>query len=226
MVKRPFYITAMNAAMHALPFAAVTLFVGSFGAAVFAAKKEAHEYAQFIKETRSVNVTAPETAPHLNQRSVDVAVEIFSIDVPENVSGPSLDVTLYDRGLTTGDSLGNKKTVTIGPAAFSSWGILGSTLGHEIEVHAKQSFFKIVLLDKLSKIKMASKKFLSNTAFAKDAKPQESSAELNDDGTWSAEREAYGFELEHAERFQLTESEMNSIEQVLNTYYPIRIQSK
>lgn len=201
-----------------LPYVSFLAFAFLMALGLFAANQESKDFARYEAERNSVLVYAPSTSPRVSQRSIELAMEIFGIDAPANLVGPFLDKGLYDRGLTTGDTLGNKKTVTIGPAAFTSWGILGSTLGHEIEVHAKQSFLKIVLLDRVQKAKVTSLAFLSK-ALPPLKHYAEAAAEV-EQGTWAAEREAYHYELKEARRFHLSESEVSSIEQIMNAYYP------
>src|SRR5690606_25474533 len=81
----------------------------------------------------------------------------------------------------------------IGPSAFASWALLGSTLAHEIEVHCHQNFTLIRLFDIAGW-----------------------------EGTENAEREAYAHELAHADRFGLTSDDRYSIAQTLQYYYPER----
>ena len=86
--------------------------------------------------------------------------------------------------------------VTVGPAAFESWGLLGSTLAHELEVHCQQNFTYIRLLDLLGL-----------------------------DGTLKAEREAYQHELSNAGRFHLGEVERENIKATMDFYYPVEANS-
>lgn len=203
--------------LNALPLVVAISFVTLSILAVTLWKTEQLNYEHFIAEKNAVSVTAPPTMPRISQRNIDIAVELFNIDVPSNVVGPTLDRNLYDRGLTSGDSLGNVKTVAIGPAAFSSWGILGSTLGHEVEVHARQSFIKIVLLDKFEKIKETSLTMLSRALPPLKIKAPRGDLDL---GTWRAEREAYTFEMTQYKRFGLNFQEVAAIHGIMNTYYP------
>ena len=125
---------------------------------------------------------SPSYELHPNQQNLDFAMDIFSIDKPDHVEGPILNHQIRDRGLTFGSGLGTKRRVEIGRPAFMSWGVLGSTLGHEIEIHCKQSFLIIWLSELLQ---------LSGTVYA--------------------EREAYEYEEQMAERFGLSESEKAQI---------------
>jgi len=96
------------------------------------------------------------------------------------------------RGLTIPGNIIYKTKILLGPEAFVSWGILGSTLAHEIEIHCKQNVYLIILKDL-----------------------------LNLDGTKYAEREAYSHEINNKERFNLTDEEVNSIEEVMNQFYSL-----
>ena len=80
---------------------------------------------------------------------------------------------------TVGDS-----TVTIGPAAFTSWAVLGSTLAHELEVHGKQHLAPVL--------------FASVFGFG-------------DEVSSFYEREAYDYEVRNSKRFGLTTSEAAGI---------------
>lgn len=134
----------------------------------------------------------PTRAPSPSQEDIDLAMKLFAIRTHKYVVGPTFDKTLVDRGLTHGTLDSPIRTVKIGPAAFTSWGMLASTLAHEIEVHAQQSFAHIRLQD------MAT------------------SSEL---GTISAEREAYNYELKCKDRFGLSKTEAWLIEQTVEQYY-------
>jgi hypothetical protein len=81
--------------------------------------------------------------------------------------------------------------VLIGPAAFDSWALLGSTLAHEILVHCQQNFFLISVMDL-----------------------------LHLDGTGAAERQAYEYELSHAQQFGLSEDDQELVAATVAYYYP------
>ncbi|RYZ81305.1 MAG: hypothetical protein EOP04_24245 [Proteobacteria bacterium] len=100
---------------------------------------------------------------------------------------------LEDRGLTTLNGYGKKLEVTIGPAAFTSWAVLGSTLAHEVEIHCNQNFSLIRMKDMLGL-----------------------------EGTNGAEREAYMHELSNSDRFKLKEADQASIRETMEYYYPAR----
>ena len=136
-------------------------------------------------------VVAPPGPPPLTQESIDLALRMYGIQVPSSADAPKLDLTMHDRGLTTRGAFMDKARVTIGPAAFSSWALLGSTLGHEIEVHCQQNFLAIYLLDLVGL-----------------------------DGTGAAERQAYVHELRNAKRFGTQAEDTQMIAETVEFYYP------
>ncbi len=129
--------------------------------------------------------------PSVSQKSIDEAIKRFNIVIPSNTNYPTLDKTLEDRGLTTLNCRFCKLEVTIGPAAFSSWAMLGSTLAHELEVHCKQNFSLIRIKDVFGYR-----------------------------GSDMAEREAYLYEIANAKRFGSSADELTSIADTMNYYYP------
>ncbi|NRA64049.1 MAG: hypothetical protein HRU19_06165 [Pseudobacteriovorax sp.] len=155
------------------------------------AKQDYDARRSMINPTESIAIQLPSTKPKLSQESVDIALAMYNIEVPSNVKKPYYDPTFEDRGLTTLRGWGKKLEVSVGPAAFESWALLGSTLAHEIEVHCKQNFTAIRIQDLVGL-----------------------------DGTSNAEREAYSHELSNAERFGLSDKEAASIEATMNFYYP------
>jgi hypothetical protein len=138
-----------------------------------------------------ISVSAPDTAPPVSQASIDTALAIYGIELPHESAYPILDLSLTDRGVTTRRPLSNSVEIKIGPAAFSSWGLLGSTLAHEIEVHARQNFFLIYMMDIVGL-----------------------------DGTGEAERQAYLHELRNAKRFGLIRDDSELIRQTMAYFYP------
>lgn len=131
------------------------------------------------------------SSPTLSQESINTAIQYFKIKIPANINTPTFDPNLPDRGLTIRRGSMSKPIVTIGPDAFSSWALLGSTLAHEVEIHCRQNFIAIHLMD-LAGI----------------------------DGTGFAEREAYGYELRHAKRFGLAPYDQDLIRSTANYYFP------
>ena len=145
-----------------------------------------------ISHLQALPPTIPDKKPTLTQESIDIAMKMFNIYLPANVEWPKLDLTLEDRGVTIMDGLGMKREVLVGPGAFSSWSVLGSTLAHEIEIHGTQSFLWIRVLNLVGL-----------------------------EGTVMAEREAYMHEIRCARRFGLERLEVQSIEETMNFYYPV-----
>lgn len=155
------------------------------------AKGELDQSYRFELSAKRIPVEAPKSIPEINQESIDIAMEVFNIEIPKNSRHPFFDTNLFDRGITISTPKDDKLTVKIGPSAFSSWGLLGSTLAHELEVHCNQNFFLIVLFDKLGL-----------------------------GGTENAEREAYDHELRYARHFHLNQFEVTSIVQTRDYFYP------
>lgn len=146
-------------------------------------------------ETQQFNLNYEELhhSPPQTQESIDKAIKLFRIQVPQRANWPKLNKDMAERGMTTYYGLNKKLLVEIGPAAFESWALLGSTLGHELEVHCKQSFILINIKDRLGL-----------------------------DGTLDAERDAYQHELDDAERFGLSIEEQRQIKMTMDFYYPVR----
>lgn len=205
--------------MNALPLACMALFMLVMVVGTLVSHKERLAHQKFQRELASVSIEAPAGRPSHSQESIDLAMTLYSIDAPRYVMGPRYDAWLDDRGLTTGGTLSRAKTVSIGPAAFTSWGILGSTLGHEIEIHARQSFLQVILLDKVTKARFALQRSLA--ARFPSLRPT-SRDSFENEGTWRAEREAYEYELRSARRFQLTPAETRAIVQIMDFYYPTK----
>lgn len=139
----------------------------------------------------TVAVVAPEGRPPVTQESIDLAMALYGIQTPHSSEAPKLDMQLLDRGLTTRATFLERAIVTIGPAAFSSWGLLGSTLAHELEVHCEQNFLAIFFMDLVGL-----------------------------DGTGAAERQAYVHELRNAARFGLEVEDADLIADTMEYYYP------
>ena len=157
----------------------------------FSANQEIDSRDLFEAEMAQVRVLPPEGKPEVSQESIDLAVAIYGIKIPNSASKPKLDMNLKDRGLTSRGAYIEKADVTIGPAAFSSWSLLASTLGHELEVHCNQNFLFVYLMDVMRL-----------------------------DGTGSAEREAYIYELRNAKRFGLDIVDADMIAETMEYYYP------
>lgn len=159
---------------------------------IFMARQQLDLREQFARDLHGVTVVPPTSKPPMTQESIDIAIEMFDIVIPKNAAAPTLDMKLEDRGLTTLNGWGKKLEVTVGPAAFTSWAVLGSTLAHELEVHCNQNFALIRMKDMLGL-----------------------------EGTNGAEREAYMHELSNSERFHLREADQQSIRATMDYYYPV-----
>jgi hypothetical protein len=164
---------------------------GAIVAALFHAHHELGQKRAFEHAAAQVDATAPAGPPPLTQESIDLAMQIYGIEVPSSADAPMLDLGMQDRGLTTRSPFMDKAKVTIGPAAFSSWALLGSTIAHEVEVHCQQNFFAIYLMDLVGL-----------------------------DGTGTAERQAYVHELANAHRFGTAHEDTRMIADTVSFYYP------
>lgn len=137
------------------------------------------------------NLKALPLKPEITQESINTALFIYNIKVPVWVKGVSLDTQYNQRGLTSFAGINNIQ-VKVGPSAFSSWGILASTLAHEIEIHSRQNLGLISLIDVIT---------------------------FSHLGTDIAERNAYNHELVNEDRFKLSKSEISSIKETINVDY-------
>lgn len=155
------------------------------------AHSEVEQERQFFAGMDQIKVLPPPTSPEISQESIDLALIIYGIRVPNDVNHPILDRDLADRGVTVRYSFVGQAKVAVGPSAFASWSLLGSTLAHEIEVHGHQNFFGIWIMDSLGL-----------------------------DGTMEAERQAYAHELRYAERFGLKIHDAAMIAETVEFFYP------
>jgi hypothetical protein len=155
------------------------------------AKREMNEADAMTAAANRISVTISAGIPILSQNSVDVAMAIYGIEVGPNIDAPALDLNLEDRGLTSRGALSARSMITVGPAAFSTWALLGSTLAHEIEIHGRQNFLAISMLDLLRL-----------------------------DGTAMAERQAYRHEINSSARFGLDTSDKLMIAETMEFFYP------
>ncbi len=146
-----------------------------------------------LNQDQFANIRVPVGRPEPTEASLKMAMEVYNIQIPGKINGPFVDMTMEDRGLTVRQGLSSKPTVFIGREAFQSWALLGSTLAHEIEVHCRQNFLSI---------------HFQNIAGM--------------DGTGSAEREAYRYELAHATRFGLAQYDQDLIRSTMSYFYPER----
>ncbi len=173
---------------------------------------EQNNYQELQTKMTKISVNFPKEKPEMNQENIDLAMALFSIQKNSNTLHPLLYSEMQLRGLTVGESFSLQREVYIGNMAFDSWGILGSTLAHEIEVHSNQSFLKIELLNYLDNLKIIPK-YLFAKAF--NHKIEHSNTNLINSGTFSAEKEAYEYEINSQIRFNLTNSEIYQIKYTL-----------
>lgn len=155
----------------------------------------------------NIPVKFPSNIPNKSQDSVEIAIALFSIEIYKNIESIEYNKEIVFRGLTIGSSFLDEKKVIIGDMAFISWGILGSTIGHEAEIHGRQNF---LLFEILNFLNIYVKLF---TNFY----PKFSNIFINksDLGIYFAEKEAYLYELNSANRFNLNKNELNSIKNIL-----------
>lgn len=182
----------MSSFLRAVPLLAVSaLLVGLLSQA----RAEHDAQAAFRRGMAQVTVVAPATAPIPGQAAVDLALMLYGIEVPPSAEHPLYDAALKDRGLTSRGAFMTKAEVTVGPAAFTSWALLGSTLAHELEVHSRQNFLFIYVMDVVGL-----------------------------DGTGEAERQAYVHELRNAKRFGLEVADAELIADTMEYYYPAQVE--
>lgn len=136
----------------------------------------------------------PQDRPPMTNEALQDALDEFGIELPSGVDFPRIDSTLADRGRTTWTPFAGNTEVLLGPSAFTSWALLGSTLAHEVEVHCHQSLLMISF--------------------------QES---LGMDAKGPAERTAYLYEIEQAERFGLSRPEVDRIAETLAALEQVRM---
>jgi hypothetical protein len=170
---------------------------GAVALTMIGARKTSTIENKFWSELRGVKTVLPSTPPALTQESIDLALSFYNIRVPGGTTHPVLDLNLKDRGLTLRSLAFSDAIVTIGPPAFESWALLGSTLAHEIEVHCQQNFAIIFLMDSVGL-----------------------------DGTGEAERQAYLHELKNARRFGLKSVDRKLIEETMAYFYPVNAPSR
>jgi hypothetical protein len=137
---------------------------------------------------RDVRTPHSKTKPHPGDQAIKRAIKMFAISVPKGIGPITYDHRLPDRGLTVWRN--GKIRVTIGRKAFASWGILGSTLAHELEVHARQNFRLIAAAEMIG---LPGKKW--------------------------AERQAYDYEISSSRRFRLSQIEIQRIANTRERYY-------
>lgn len=186
-------------------------FITSLFYCIFLSFQERRKYALLQKNMADISVIYPKDVPEISNENIDLAMALFSIDIDENIEYPIFNNELPYRGLTLGNAFSKNKEVLIGKMAFESWGILGSTLAHEIEIHGKQSFLEIEILNYLYSLKAIPEKLIANFI--------PNSFKLNYGslgyGSYMAEKEAYNHELNSKKRFNLNKNEIYAIKYTL-----------
>lgn len=169
----------------------MALTLGLALAALVTLAMEEHANQVFLERVRQVSVQAPDSTPTPGQAAIDTALVLYGIEIPAGSAHPTYEPGMRDRGLTIRGAWSGPSIVLIGPSSFDSWALLGSTLAHELLVHCQQNFFLITVMDL-----------------------------LNLDGTGAAERQAYEFELVHADQFGLSGEDRELIAATVAYYYP------
>lgn len=177
--------------LRAIILIGVSLSLGFF---LLYSKAELMKRQSMALEIQNIFAEPPIGKPSLGQESINIAISVFSIDVPASANYPKFRSQLTDRGLSTREPWAKRINVDIGPSAFTSWALLGSTLAHELEVHCTQNFLLINLLDTIGL-----------------------------DGTGAAERQAYMHEINNAKRFNLGKNDTELIAATMNYYYPVDV---
>jgi hypothetical protein len=154
--------------------------------------------------------------PPVSQSSIDIAMKLYAIKRPPSCKHPVLGKIL-ELGEISGHPLSSTRIITMGKNAFTSWGMLGSVLSHEIEVHCNQTFILASILDAIDE---------KYEEFNKTYKPPSSPMLVLVPkvyyGLWLMEQEAYSYQIKYAARFGLTEKEVNSIRYTRDYLYPPR----
>ena len=123
--------------------------------------------------------------PKAGSEAIFKSLNAFRITLPPHVL-LTYDPALAERGRTRWQVMEKDIRVTIGPSAFPSWSLLGSTLGHELEVHCQQNLTLIGMMASLGAPSIA-----------------------------AAETDAYRYELAQAPRFGLSPAEQDLVRRSL-----------
>lgn len=136
--------------------------------------------------------------PRLGQESVDQAMILFNIKATKNTAWPVYSEKLSEdvRALIYKDGSFSTKIVLLSKSAFKSWGVLGSTLAHEIEVHGEQNFEWA---------------FLKNRFFGKTLA--------------NLEIDAYNYEIYSKDRFGLSDYDIDELKRLREDYLKIHFDS-
>lgn len=157
-------------------------------------KAQAPADLDYFYRNPAVKVTLPHNAPTPSQASIDMAIALFSIQIPAGHRAPQYDPALPDRGLTKRKLFTDEVEIYIGNPAFQNWSVLGSTLAHEVEVHGRQSVLAITAMNIFG---------------------------IN--GTELAERQAYLYEIQNGPRFGLNKEDAQTIHDTMDYFYPLNL---
>ncbi|BBH52089.1 hypothetical protein JCM31447_05260 [Fluviispira sanaruensis] len=172
---------------------------------------EKNQYKIMQENLIEVPVLYPSTAPEKNNQCILLAMALFSIDKNKNSMQPVYDPSLNVRGLTSGMIFSPKKNIYIGDEAFENWGLLGSTLAHEVEIHGNQSFVEIEFINFLYHYVYEFKyNLLLHLINKSDVQYKNKKI-----GTIKAEKEAYKYELKSKNRFSLNAQNEKSLQYIL-----------
>lgn len=187
------------------------LFLTSLFYCLFLSFNEKNNYTFSQKNMSEIPVIYPINLSSEPSADIELAMALFSINMDENTDFPKYDSELLYRGLTVGDAFHSNKQVLIGKMAFDSWGILGSTLAHEIEIHCKQSFLEIEFVNFIYTMKRLPEKWIANFF----PKWSDSRYDNLGYGSYHAEKEAYTYEINSMNRFNLSKKEIFAIKYTL-----------
>ncbi|WP_186645489.1 hypothetical protein [Fluviispira vulneris] len=173
--------------------------------------REKRQYENIQENLIEIPVLYPSSPPEKSNRCIQLAMALFSIDKNKNSKQPVYDPNLNVRGLTSGMIFSPKKNIYIGDEAFENWGLLGSTLAHEVEIHGNQSFVKIEFINFLYHYFYEIEyNLLNKLLYNNDFRYQNKKI-----GTIKAEKEAYKYELKSKKRFSLNAQNEKSLQYIL-----------
>lgn len=161
-----------------------------------------------LRERQAVKVHVSLPNPSISYKSIREAISLYSIDV--RGTDISFNPTLSDRAIIDLGTTPYK--VEVGPLAFRSWGVLGSTLAHETEIHARQSIIWGLFANYISAVV----NWIRGISLPEH---------LSLVGDTILEREAYLFEIHSGERFGLSQDEISATQDLVDYFYPVECTS-
>lgn len=96
--------------------------------------------------------------PNPSNLSIQMALDFYNIEIPSRCNHPvyvEVENKSRDRAIITLPGWIGRRDVLVYRGAFLSWGVLASTLAHELEIHCKQSTIEYILLQGLYGTKYA-----------------------------------------------------------------------